>query len=196
MSLIGLLLYLDILQKTLCEIYHINSAQISKGSRTQVSDSRPPIGNIKAAIQSILHEATHFTIASKNGSNLIMLDPLHHFLIIVLLGVQAQVPRHQTALSAPFDSGLGIYDAISALRRLHQFRVLFFEDLEVALGFPVPDGVGGEDEVHLLEGTLVRFGVKSPDDDDRGGVDGAEQIESLFVERCEDCGKQEDLAFH
>ena len=79
------------------------------------------------------------------------------------------------------------------MRRLHELGVLLLENLEVALGFPVPDGVGGEDEVHFLEGALVGFWVEGPDDDDGGGVDGAEEVEGLFVEGGEDGGEQEDL---
>ena len=79
------------------------------------------------------------------------------------------------------------------MRRLHELGVLLLEDLEVALGFPVPDGVGGEDEVHFLEGALVGFRVEGPDDDDGGGVDGAEEVEGLFVEGGEDGGEEEDL---
>lgn len=116
--------------------------------------------------------------------------PSRHLLIPILLGVQTQISRHQAALSAALDSCLGIYNAIPPLRRLHQFRVLFFEDLEVALGFPVPDGVGGEDEVHFLQGALVGFGIEGPNDDDCGGVDGAEKVEGFFVERGEDCGEK------
>ena len=122
-----------------------------------------------------------------------MLGPRHHFLILILLCLETQVPRHQTALSTALESRLGIHDAVSPLRRLHQFGVLFFEDLEVALRLPVPDGVGCEDEVHFLEGALVGFGVEGPDDDDGDGVDGAEEIQGFFVERGEDRREQESL---
>lgn len=122
-----------------------------------------------------------------------MLGSRHHFLRVVLLGVQTQVPRNQTTLPPILKPRLGIDDAVPPLCRLHKFGVLLFEDLEVALRFPVPDGVGGEDKVHFLEGALVGFGVEGPDDDDGGGVNGAEEVESLFVEGGEDCGKEEDL---
>ena len=79
------------------------------------------------------------------------------------------------------------------MSRLHELGVLLLEDLEVALGFPVPDGVGGEDEVHFLEGALVGFWVEGPDDDDGGGVDGAEEVEGLFIQGFEDGGKEQDL---
>ena len=124
-----------------------------------------------------------------------MLEPRLHLLRIILLGLQTEIPRHQTALPAALDAGLGIHDAVAPLRRLHQFRVLLLEDLEVALGVPVPDGVGGEDEVHFLEGALVGLRVEGPDDDDSGGVDGAEEVERLFIEVGEDGGQEEDLFF-
>lgn len=107
------------------------------------------------------------------------------------IGIQAQVARHQASLSGV--TRLGVNDAIAALRSLHELGVLLLENGEVALSFPVPDGVGGEDEVHFLEGTLVGFRVEGPDDDDGGGVDGAEEIEGLFVEFGEDGGEEEHL---
>ena len=122
-----------------------------------------------------------------------MLRPRHHFLVFILLRLETHVPRYQTALSAALESCLRIHDAVSPLRRLHQFGVLLFEDLEVALRFPVPDGVGCEDEVHFLEGALVGFGVEGPDNDDGGGVDGAEEVQGLFVELGENGRKQKDL---
>ena len=116
-----------------------------------------------------------------------------HLLVSIFLRVEAHVPRHQTPLPPALQTTLGIHDAVAPLRRLHELGVLLLEDLEVALGFPVPDGVGGEDEVHFLEGALVGFRVESPDDDDGGGVDGAEEVEGLFVEGGEDGGEEEDL---
>ena len=114
-------------------------------------------------------------------------------LIPVLLGFQAHVPWHQTALPAALDTRLRIHDAVAPLRRLHQFWVLLLEDLVVALGIPVPDGVGGEDEVHFLECALVGFGVEGPDDEDGNDVDGTEEVEGLFVEFGEDRGEEKDL---
>ena len=116
-----------------------------------------------------------------------MLAPVH-LLVTKLLGLQTHIPRHQTPLPTALEPGLGVHDAVAPLRRLHELGVLLLEDLEVALRFPVPDGVGGEDEVHFFQGALVGFGVEGPDDDDGGGVDGAEEVEGLFVEFRKDGG--------
>ena len=96
-------------------------------------------------------------------------------------------------MSTALDPSLGVHDAVAPLRRLHQFRVLFFEDLKVTFSFPIPDGVGGEDEVHFLEGALVGFGVEGPDDNNGGGVNGAEEVKGLFLELSEDCGEEKNL---
>lgn len=142
-----------------------------------------------------MYETRHITFSTTSHTSRIAscFDRLHHLVVSILLAVQTQVPRHQATVSAPLNSCLGIHNAISPLRRLHQFGVLFFEDFEVALRFPVPDGVGGEDEVHFLEGTLVGFGVEGPDDEDGGDVDGAEEVEGLFFKFGEDCREEEDL---
>ena len=96
-------------------------------------------------------------------------------------------------MSTALDPSLRVYDAVAPLSRLHQFRVLFFEDLKVALSFPIPDRVGGEDEIHFLEGALVGFGVEGPHDNDGGGVNGAEEVKSFFLELSEDCGEEKNL---
>ena len=99
--------------------------------------------------------------------------------LLVSLGVKAHIPGNGTA--APL-TGLRVDDAGATTGRLDQFGVLLLEDLEVALGFPIPDAVGGKHQVHLLERALVGFGVEGPDDDDGGRVDGTEDIQGLFVE--------------
>lgn len=116
-----------------------------------------------------------------------------NLLHIILLRIQAHIPRHQTPLPATLDARFGIHDAVAPLRRLNELGILFLEDLVVALGLPVPDGVGREDEVHLLEGALVGLGVEGPDNDDGGDVDGAEEVKGLFLEGGEDGGEEEDL---
>lgn len=121
----------------------------------------------------------------RNG--LILVTPIQPH----LLRLKRHVPRHQTP--TPQSAMLRINHAVSPLGRLDQLRVLLLEDLVVLLGLPVPDGVGREDEVHFLEGALVRFGVEGPGGDDGQGVDGAEEVEGLFVELVEDGGEEEDL---
>ena len=69
--------------------------------------------------------------------------------------------------------------------RLHELRVLFLQDGEVPLRFPVPDGVGGEDEIHFLQGPLVRLRVQGPDHGDGDGVADAEDVERFLVDGAE-----------
>ena len=90
-------------------------------------------------------------------------------------GIQTHIPRRHNTAALPLDlASLRINDRVAALSSLDELRVLLLEDLKVALSLPVPDGVGGEDEIHLLERALVGFWVERPDDNDRSGVDGAE----------------------
>jgi hypothetical protein len=116
-----------------------------------------------------------------------------HPMTPLAISIQAHIARNQAALPPIRIPSLGIHHATASVRCLHELRVLLLEDGEVALGFPVPDGVGGEDEIHFLEGTLVGFGIEGPDYEDCGGVDGAEEVEGFFVELFEDCGEEEDL---
>ncbi len=118
----------------------------------------------------------------------------HHLirpLLAIRFRIQAKTPRHQTR--PPRQPRLGIRDAMPPLRSLHEVRVLLLEDLEVLLGLPVPGGVGGEDEVHFLEGALVGFWVEGPDDEDGEGVDGAEDVEGFFAQGFEHGWEEEDL---
>lgn len=86
-----------------------------------------------------------------------------------------------------------INNTTTSTGRLHQLRILLLEDGVILLGFPIPDGVGSEDEVHFFEGALVGFRVESPDYDYGGGVDGTEEVEGLFVELGEDGWEEEHL---
>lgn len=118
----------------------------------------------------------------------------HHLirpLLAIRLRIQAKTPWHQTR--PPRQPRLGIRDAMPPLRSLHEIRVLLLEDLVVLLGLPVPGGVGGEDEVHFLEGALVGFWVEGPDDEDGEGVDGAEDVEGFFAQGFEHGWEEEDL---
>ena len=74
-----------------------------------------------------------------------------------------------------------VHDA-SAPRRLYELRVLFFQNREIPLGFPVPDGVGGEDEVHFFKGPLVCLWVEGPDHGDGDGVTDAEDVKRFLVD--------------
>ena len=117
-----------------------------------------------------------------------------HLLIRIIipfrLRIQAQIPRHQAR--SP-DSGLGIDDAMPPLGRLHELGVLLLQDLVVLLRLPVPGAVGSKHQVHFLEGALVGFGVQGPDNEDGECVDGAENVEGLFVELGEHGRKEQDL---
>ena len=118
-----------------------------------------------------------------------------HRLSLLSIDIEAHIPGYQAPLAPTIGTSLGVDNAVAALGGLDELGVLLFEDGEVALGFPVPDGVGGEDEVHFFEGALVCFGVEGPDYDDGGGVDGAEEVEGFFVEALEDCGEEEHLLY-
>lgn len=87
-------------------------------------------------------------------------------------------------------ASFGIDNTVAPLSGLHEFGVLFLENLEVPLGLPVPDGIGREDEIHFFECTLIGFGVEGPDHDDRKRVHGAEEVKRLFAEFFKDGGKK------
>ena len=82
---------------------------------------------------------------------------------------------------------------MAPLRRLHQIRILLLEDGEVPLRFPVPDAVGGKQQVHFLEGALVGFRVEGPDHGDGNGVAGGEDVEGLLADGGEHDGAEEGL---
>ena len=110
------------------------------------------------------------------------------------LCIEAHIPRRHDTTALPLHlTSLGIDNRVAALGSLNELGILLLEDLEIALGLPVPDGVSGEDEVHLLERALVGFRVEGPDDDDRGGVNGAEEVQGLFAQAGEDGWEKEHL---
>lgn len=76
---------------------------------------------------------------------------------------------------------------------LDKLGVLFFEQLEVALGLPVPDGIRGKEEIHLLERALIRLGVESPDHGDGEGVASSEDIKSTLADVFEHDRAEEGL---
>lgn len=53
----------------------------------------------------------------------------------------------------------GIHDTVAHVSCPDKFGILCLELGEVLLGFPIPDAVTGEDQVHLLERSLVTFGI-------------------------------------
>jgi len=109
------------------------------------------------------------------------------------IGIQAHIAWDQAALSFGV-TRLGIDDTVASLSSLDELGVLLLEYGKVPLRFPVPDGVGSEDEVHFFERTLVSLGVESPYDDDGRGVDGTEEVECLLVECFEDGGEKKHLS--
>ena len=80
---------------------------------------------------------------------------------------------------------LGVDDRVAASSSVSDLWVLFLEDGEIALGFPVEDAVGGEEKIHLLEGALAGLGVEGPHHGDGDDVAGAEDVVGLFAESFE-----------
>ena len=70
--------------------------------------------------------------------------------------------------------------------------MLLLEEGEILLGFPVPNAVAREDQVHLLERSLVGLRVQRPDDDDAQRIDGTEDVQRLLVEALEDRREKQD----
>lgn len=109
-----------------------------------------------------------------------------------LVDIQTHIAR-DAPLPLGRETGLGIDDGVAALGSLYEFGVLLFEQGEVALGLPVPDAVGREEEVHLFKRALVGFGVQGPDHRDRDGVAGCEDVEGLFAQGLEHDGQKQSL---
>ena len=74
---------------------------------------------------------------------------------------------------------------MASLGSLDKLGVLLLEDGKVTFGFPVPDAIGSEEEVHFLKGALVGLGVEGPDHGDSDDVAGAKNVICLFVEGLE-----------
>lgn len=77
--------------------------------------------------------------------------------LVERVGIEGQVAAD--ARVANGKTSLGIEDGVAALSSLDELGVLLLEDLEVPLGFPIPDAVGCEEQVHLLKRALVGLGV-------------------------------------
>ena len=118
---------------------------------------------------------------------------------LTLIPIPRRIPhaRHQTRSSnaLPPHSRFRINHTTRPTGRLDEFWILFPKTGEGGFGIPVPPGVGGEEEVHFFECALVGFRVQGPDDGDGEEVDGAEDVEDLFVDTFEHCGEEEDLWF-
>lgn len=65
------------------------------------------------------------------------------------------------------------------------------ELLEVLLCVPVPGSIGGEEEVHFLEGALVGLGVERPNHGERDGVRDTENVKGLLADGLEHDGAEE-----
>ena len=75
---------------------------------------------------------------------------------------------------------------MATLGGLDELGVLFLEKFVVFLGFPSPDAVGSEDQVHLFQSALVGLGVESPDHGNGDHVGSTEDVVGLFTEGLED----------
>ena len=132
-------------------------------------------------------------------SNLTVLESLLLDLSIIMtmtvverVDIKAHVAT-DASLALAHDPSVRVDDVVAVLRGLDELGVLFLEQGEVALRLPVPDAVGGEEEVHLLEGALVRFRVEGPDHGDGDGVAGGEDVEGPLLEGVEHDGAEEGL---
>ena len=70
-------------------------------------------------------------------------------------------------------------------------RQLLLQRLKVLLRLPIPDAVGREEQINLLERALVRLGVQRPNHGDRDSVACGEDVERLLAERVEHYGAEE-----
>lgn len=74
---------------------------------------------------------------------------------------------------------------MATLDGLDEFGIVLFEDLEIPLGFPVPDAVRGEDQIHFLESALVRLRIQSPDHRNRDNVGRCEDVVGFLLDSLE-----------
>lgn len=104
------------------------------------------------------------------------------------IDIQAHIADHMIRFR---QTSLGVDDGMAALGSLDEFGVLLLEDGEVLLCFPVPDAVGGEEEVHFFQGALVGLRVEAVDHGQGDDVGDAEDVVSLLLEGLEDDGQDE-----
>jgi len=76
------------------------------------------------------------------------------------------------------------------MARSHE-RQLLLQRLEVLLRLPIPDAVGREEQINLLERALVRLGVQRPNHGNGDGVACSEDVERLLAEGVEHDGAEE-----
>ena len=84
---------------------------------------------------------------------------------------------------------LRINNTFSTFGGLDKLWILLLEHREGALGLPVPPRGSGEEQIHFFESALVGLRIERPDDGERQGIDGAEDVEDLLVQSLEHDGK-------
>ena len=110
---------------------------------------------------------------------LLLLNSIVMVMRVQCIDIQRHVPC-DTAASR--ETSLRVDDRVAALGSLNQVWILFFEETEVLLGFPVPWAVGSEEQVHFLKGTLARLGIESPDHGNGDDVSSSKDVVGLLVE--------------
>ena len=110
---------------------------------------------------------------------------------IIMVMHRQRVGIHRPAVVRAHHASLRVDDGVTALGGLDEIGVLLLEDGEVALGLPIPDAVGGEEQIHFLERALVGLRVEGPHHGDGDDVAGAEDVVGVLIEGGEDDGQQE-----
>ena len=105
--------------------------------------------------------------------------------------VQAHVSGNATLSSSLWKTGLGVDYGGTALGGLNKLRILFLEDGKVPLSLPVPDAVGGKEQIHFFKCALVGFGVQAVDHGKGNDVGNAEDVIGLLFESLEDDREKE-----
>ena len=105
--------------------------------------------------------------------------------------VQAHVPGNASLSYSLWEAGLGVDNGGAALSGLNELRILFLEDGKVPLSLPVPDAVGGKEQVHFFKCALVGFGVQAVDHGQGNDVGNAEDVVGLLLKSLENDGKKE-----
>ena len=74
---------------------------------------------------------------------------------------------------------------MATLGSLDKVWILFLQEAEVLLRFPIPWAVGSEEQVHFFQSALAGFGVQGPNHGDGDNIGGGENVVSLLVEGLE-----------